>query len=320
MSFSSETKNELSRLPIEDRCCAVSELAAIVRMSGIIQIREMKKVNLKFVTENAAIARRIFTLLKILYKANIEVMVRRNKQLKKNNNYLIVVNNIKVTKQILEDVGFLTKEDSSYYTINYKVPETLIQNRCCRRAYIRGAFLGGGSISNPEKTYHLEFVTNREEHGEVLLNIINSFNLNSKIVIRKENYVVYLKEGEQIADILNIIGAHQSLLKFEDIRIFKDMRNNINRLVNCETANLGKTINASLRQVKNIQYIDNRIGIEKLPKNLQEIALLRLKHREASLKELGKMLEPPVGKSGVNHRLRKIDEIAEDLKGKENKS
>lgn len=320
MSFSSETKNELSRLPIEDRCCAVSELAAIVRMSGIIQIREMKKVNLKFVTENAAIARRIFTLLKILYKANIEVMVRRNKQLKKNNNYLIVVNNIKVTKQILEDVGFLTKEDSSYYTINYKVPETLIQNRCCRRAYIRGAFLGGGSISNPEKTYHLEFVTNREEHGEVLLNIINSFNLNSKIVIRKENYVVYLKEGEQIADILNIIGAHQSLLKFEDIRIFKDMRNNINRLVNCETANLGKTINASLRQVENIQYIDNRIGIEKLPKNLQEIALLRLKHREASLKELGKMLEPPVGKSGVNHRLRRIDEIAEDLKGKENKS
>ncbi len=320
MSFSSETKNELSRLPIEDKCCAVSELAAIVRMSGIIQIREMKKVNLKFVTENAAIARRIFTLLRILYKANIEVMVRRNKQLKKNNNYLIVVNNIKVTKQILEDVGFLTKEDSSYYTINYKVPETLIQNRCCRRAYIRGAFLGGGSISNPEKTYHLEFVTNREEHGEVLLNIINSFNLNSKIVIRKENYVVYLKEGEQIADILNIIGAHQSLLKFEDIRIFKDIRNNINRLVNCETANLGKTINASLRQVKNIQYIDNRIGIEKLPKNLQEIALLRLKHREASLKELGKMLEPPVGKSGVNHRLRKIDEIAEDLKGKENKS
>ncbi len=122
----------------------------------------------------------------------------------------------------------------------------------------------------------MEFVTNREEHGKDLSNIINSFNLNSKIVIRKENYVVYLKEGEQIVDILNIIGAHQALLKFEDIRIFKDIRNNINRLVNCETANLGKTINASLRQVENIQYIDSRIGIEKLPKNLQEIALLRL--------------------------------------------
>ena len=320
MSFSSKTKNELSRLPIEDRCCAVAELAAIVRMSGTIQISGMKKVNLKFATENAAIARRIFTLLKILYKADVEVMVRRNKQLKKNNNYLIVVNNMKTTKEILGDAGFLEKKDSSYYTINYKIPEILIQNRCCRRAYIRGAFLGGGSISNPEKTYHLEFVTNSEEHGIDLSNIINSFNLNSKIVIRKENHVVYLKEGEQIVDILNIIGAHQALLKLEDIRVFKDIRNNINRIVNCETANLGKTINASLRQVENIQYIDSRVGIEKLPKNLQEIALLRLKHREASLKELGKMLEPPVGKSGVNHRLRRIDEIAEDLRGKGDKS
>lgn len=320
MSFSSKTKNELSRLPIEDRCCAVAELAAIVRMSGTIQISGMKKVNLKFATENAAIARRIFTLLKILYKADVEVMVRRNKQLKKNNNYLIVVNNMKTTKEILGDAGFLEKKDSSYYTINYKIPEILIQNRCCRRAYIRGAFLGGGSISNPEKTYHLEFVTNSEEHGIDLSNIINSFNLNSKIVIRKENHVVYLKEGEQIVDILNIIGAHQALLKLEDIRVFKDIRNNINRIVNCETANLGKTINASLRQVENIQYIDSRIGIEKLPKNLQEIALLRLKHREASLKELGKMLKPPVGKSGINHRLRRIDEIAEDLRGKGDKS
>ena len=320
MSFSSTTKNELSRLPIENRCCAISELAAIVRMSGTIQISGMKKINLKFVTENAAIARRIFTLLKTLYNVDIQVMVRRNRQLKKNNNYLIVVNNMEISKKILKDVGFLTNEDSSYYTIDYKIPKILIQNRCCRRAYIRGAFLGGGSISNPERTYHLEFVTNSEEHGMDLSKIINSFNLNSKIVIRKENHVVYIKEGEQIVDVLNIMGGHQALLKLENIRVFKDIRNNINRLVNCETANLGKTINASLRQVENIEYIDSRIGIEKLPKNLQEIALLRLNHRDASLKELGAMLEPPVGKSGVNHRFRKIEEIAEDLKGKENKS
>ena len=227
---------------------------------------------------------------------------------------------MEISKKILRDVGFLTNEDSSYYTIDYKIPKTLIQNRCCRRAYIRGAFLGGGSISNPEKTYHLEFVTNSEEHGRDLSKIINSFNLNSKIIIRKENHVVYIKEGEQIVDILNIMGGHQALLKLENIRAFKDIRNNINRLVNCETANLGKTINASLRQVENIEYIDSRIGIKKLPKNLQEIALLRLNHRDASLKELGAMLEPPVGKSGVNHRFRKIEEIAEDLKGKENKS
>ena len=240
MSFSSTTKNELSRLPIENRCCAIAELAAIVRMSGTIQITGMKRISLKFGTENAAIARRIFTLLKILYNTDMEVMVRRNRQLKKNNNYLIIVNSMEITTEILKDVGFLTDEDSSYYTIDYKMPDKLIENRCCRRAYIRGAFLGGGSITNPEKAYHLEFVTSNMEHGKDLSEIINSFNLDSKIVVRKENYVVYVKEGQQIVDILNIMGAHQALLKFEDIRVFKDVRNNINRLVNCETANLGK--------------------------------------------------------------------------------
>lgn len=319
MSFSSTTKNELSRLPIEDRCCAIAELAAIVRMCGTIQISGIGKINLKFGTENAAIARRIFTLLKMLYDTNIEVMVRKNRQLKKNNNYLIVINNTKITKKILEDVGFLTNKDISFYDVSYEMPENLIKNRCCRRSYIRGAFLGGGFISNPEKTYHMEFVTNSEEHGIDLSNIINSFDLNSKIVIRKDNYVVYIKEGEQLVDILNIMGAHQALLKFENIRVFKDVRNNINRLVNCETANLGKTIDASLRQVENIEYIDSKIGIKKLPENLQEIALLRLEYRESSLKELGTKLNPPVGKSGVNHRFRRIEEIAEELRRKEDK-
>ncbi|MCF6461746.1 DNA-binding protein WhiA [Clostridium sp. Cult3] len=317
MSFSSSTKNELSRLTIENQCCALAELASIIRTNGTIQISSMNKISLKFATENAAIARRIFILVKGLYDTDVDVMVRRNKQLKKNNNYLIIINSKEITKKILEDVGFLTNTTSSYYAVDYKVPERLIENRCCRRAYIRGAFLGGGSISNPEKAYHMEFVTNSKDHGEELADIINSFGLNSKIVIRKENYVVYIKEGEQIVDILNIMGAHQALLKFEDIRVLKDVRNNINRLVNCETANLSKTIDASLRQVENIEYIDSRIGLEKLPSNLQEIALLRLEHRDASLKELGMLLDPPVGKSGVNHRFRRIEDIVEKLKRKE---
>lgn len=318
MSFSSSTKNELSRLDIKNQCCALAELASIIRTSGTIQISSMNKISLKFSTENAAIARRIFTLVKGLYDTDLEVMVRRNKQLKKNNNYLIIINNKEMTRRILEDVGFLTNSTDSYYTVDYKAPEELIKNRCCKRAYIRGAFLGGGFISNPEKAYHLEFVTNSEEHGKELSRIINSFGLNAKIVMRKENYVVYLKEGEQIVDILNIMGAHQALLKFEDIRVLKDVRNNINRLVNCETANLSKTIDASLRQVENIEYIDSTIGLEKLPKNLQEIALLRLEHRDASLKELGMLLDPPVGKSGVNHRFRRIEDIADKLRRKEN--
>lgn len=314
MSFSSKTKNRLSRMEVEDSCCAKSELASLVRMSGTIQINGSGKISLKFTTENAAIARRIFSLLKILYNAHTEVMVRRNKHLKKNNNYLVLINEQDKVDRILEDVGLFKGTDKDLLKINYKVPKKIVKKKCCKRAYIRGAFLGGGSLSDPEKTYHLEFVAHNKEHGEDLSNIINSFGLNSKIVIRKDNYIVYIKEGEQIVDLLNIIGAHTSLLELENIRVLKDIRNNINRVVNCETANLSKTINAAVRQVENIQYIDKTIGVDELPDNLKEIAIARLANREASLKELGNLLKPRVGKSGVNHRLRKIEKIAEDLK------
>lgn len=319
MSFSSKTKNELSRILMENNCCALAELAALIRMSGSIQINGLGRVSLKFSTENAAIARRIFSLLKTLYNASTEVMVRRNKQLKKNNNYLMIVSDSDEAEKILMDTGVLKKDNRQQYVINYGITKSLVSNRCCKRAYIRGAFLGGGSISNPEKTYHLEFVTHSQQHSKDLSKLINSFELNSKIVLRKESYVVYLKEGEQIVDLLNIIEAHSALLKLEDIRILKEVRNNVNRIVNCETANLEKTINASLRQIHNIEYIDKTIGIDKLPENLVGIAQLRLMHRDASLKELGKMLNPPIGKSGVNHRLRKLEEIADQLRERRSK-
>ncbi|MDR7871227.1 MAG: DNA-binding protein WhiA [Tissierellaceae bacterium] len=316
MSFSSTTKNELARMPITDNCCKLAELAALVRMCGTIQISGMKNINIKFTTENAAIARRLFTFLKEIYEGDIEVMVRRNRQLKKNNNYLIVIKDKNISRQLLIDVGFIIEEENiNIFNTQYKVSGNLLEKRCCKRAYIRGAFLGAGSVSNPEKTYHMEFVTNNQEHSEDLSNIINSFGLNSKIVLRKDNYVVYLKEGEQIVNLLNVMGAHQALLKFEDIRVLKDVRNNINRLVNCETANLSKTIDASLRQVENIEEIQKHMGLEKLPNKLREVAQIRLDNPDATLKEIGMMLDPPVGKSGVNHRFRKIEEIAEELKG-----
>ncbi len=149
-----------------------------------------------------------------------------------------------------------------------------------------------------------------------MCNLINEFGLNAKTIERKNNFVVYLKEGDQIVNLLNIIGAHSALLDLENIRIYKDMRNNINRIVNCETANLSKTINAAVRQIENIRYLESNYGLAKLSPSLREIAELRLKNPDASLRELGEMLEPPIGKSGVNHRLRKLDKIAEDLKNK----
>lgn len=317
MSFSQKTKNELSKLPIEDSCCSLAELSALVRMCGTIQISGSKKINLKFSTENASIARRIFSILKKGYNSDIEVMVRRNRQLKKNNNYLIAIGESHISKKILLDVGFIKEKEMNIFNPDYKIDKNIIVKRCCKRAYIRGSFLGGGSISNPEKTYHLEMVTNNIDHAKDLSEIINSFHLNSKIVLRKDNYIVYLKEGEHIVDMLNIMGAYQALLKLEDVRVLKDVRNNINRIVNCETANLGKTIGASLRQIHDIELIEESMGLIKLPKNLKEIAELRLKNPDSSLKELGTMLESPVGKSGVNHRFRKIAEIAKKLRGGE---
>lgn len=315
MSFSSVTKNELSRIEIEDYNCALAELAALVRMNGTITINGVQNINLKFTTENAAIARRIFTILKMTYNSDVEVIVRKNKQLKKNNNYNIIIQDKEISGKILTDVGYINENRSNIFNPRYEVPKELVASRQSRRSFIRGSFLGGGSISNPEKTYHLEFVSNHEEHAKSLRDIINSFGLNSKIIQRKENFIVYIKEGEQIVDLLNIIGAHQALLKLEDIRVLKDIRNNINRLVNCETANLSKIIKASIRQIESIKTIQNRLGINKLPDNLREIAEVRLANPDASLKEIGEMMNPPIGKSGVNHRFLKLEEMAEELGG-----
>lgn len=313
MSFSSKTKDELARAMPEKQCCQFAELAALIRMSGTLQLVGSKKINLLITTENASIARKVFKLFKLLFKINAEVMVRKNLKLKKNNHYLIVITHMMNSWDILKQVGIL-KEYEDTFDITYRIPNELVKKRCCKRAYLRGAFLGGGSVSDPEKTYHLEFVTNSTEHSQDLKRLVNFFKLSSKIVERKGNYVVYLKEGDQIVDLLNIIKAHQALLNLESIRVYKQMRNDINRIVNCETANLSKTVNASMRQIENIKYIKEAIGLNQLPENLREIAEIRLKYQDASLKELGQMLNPTIGKSGVNHRLRKIEELASSIK------
>jgi len=313
MSFSSITKNELSRIYPEERCCKLAELAALIRTIGVISIYGHQRISLSLVTENASVARLVFKVLKDIFNVVAEVMVRRNSQLKKSLSYLILVSDKTAAENILKEVGFI-KHDNEGIKLNYGIEKSLISKKCCKKAYIRGAFLGGGSISDPEKGYHMEFITHNIDHAKDLSKLINNYHLHSKIIARKNNYVVYLKEGEQIVDVLNIMGAHNSLLNLENIRVYKDIRNNVNRLVNCETANLTKTINASLRQIENINYIKDNVGLNYLPDSLKEIAEKRLKYPDISLKELGQMLDPPVGKSGVNHRLRKIEEIVSKLK------
>lgn len=311
MSFSLKVKNEVCRYTDLTKEEAIAELSAIMKASGTLGLGANKSITFKVVTENPAIARLIFKILKEHFNIHTKLLVKRSNSLKKNNVYVVIIPEDVNVRGLLEEVGVLKKEE--LLTINYGIPENMVEDEGTKRAYIRGAFLGGGSISNPEKTYHLEFVTHNYDYAIELSKLINTYSLSSKVIQRKNSYVIYIKEGEQIVDLLNIIGAHSSLLQLENIRIMKEMRNNVNRLVNCETANLSKTVNAAVRQVESIKLIEEEIGLDRLPKNLREVAELRLEFPDESLKELGAMLNPPVGKSGVNHRLRRIEKIAEEL-------
>ena len=308
MSFASETKKELTNLEVKP-CCIQAELSALIRMNGSLSFSNRKLV-VDIQTENAAIARRIYTLLKKSYQVQVELLVRKKMRLKKNNVYIVRLS--QQAKEILEDTKILGEG----FTIIHDISKELVKKKCCKRSYLRGAFLAGGSVNNPEtSSYHLEIFSLYKEHNDSLCELMNTFGLNSKTLERKKGYITYLKEAEKIAEFLNIIGGHNALLRFEDVRIVRDMRNSVNRLVNCETANLNKTIGASIRQVENIRYIDQSIGLRILPDKLREIAELRMNFPDVTLKELGEMVSGgTISKSGINHRLRKIDEIADKLR------
>lgn len=312
MSFAAHTKKELTMLE-SPTCCSRAELAALIRMNGSIQFGAGRFV-LDVSTENAAIARRIYTLTKKLFQVHAELLVRKKMRLKKNNVYIVRIPH--KANEILEDLRIMDKNLSFYPGIS---PD-LVKTSCCRAAYLRGAFLAGGSVNHPEaSSYHLEIFTSYQDFCEALTKMANRYRLNAKCIERKKGYVLYIKEGEKITEFLSLIGAHQALLYFEDVRIVKDMRNSVNRLHNCEIANINKTVNAATRQMENIQLIQKEIGLENLPTRLREVAELRLMHPDINLKELGEMIPSgAVSKSGINHRLRKINEIAEKLREKQN--
>lgn len=311
VSFASETKKELTTIETSG-CCAKAELSALIRMNGSLSFSNRQLV-VNIQTENAAIARRIYVLIKRNYDAAVELLVRKKMRLKKNNVYIV---RLKENAQvILDDLGII--EDG--FSFIHHIASRITEKNCCQRAYLRGAFLAGGSVNNPEtSSYHLEIFSLYQEHNEALCTLMNEFNLNAKTLERKKGFITYLKEAEKISDFFSIVGAHSALMRFEDVRIVRDMRNSVNRLVNCETANLNKTIGAALRQVENIKFIDQTVGLGILPDRLREIAELRVLHQDVTLKELGEMVSgAAISKSGINHRLRKIDEIADKIRAGE---
>lgn len=311
VSFASETKKELTTIETSG-CCAKAELSALIRMNGSLSFSNRQLV-VNIQTENAAIARRIYVLIKRNYDAAVELLVRKKMRLKKNNVYIV---RLKEDAQvILDDLGII--EDG--FSFIHHIASRITEKNCCQRAYLRGAFLAGGSVNNPEtSSYHLEIFSLYQEHNEALCTLMNEFSLNAKTLERKKGFITYLKEAEKISDFFSIVGAHSALMRFEDVRIVRDMRNSVNRLVNCETANLNKTIGAALRQVENIKFIDQTVGLGILPDRLREIAELRVLHQDVTLKELGEMVSgAAISKSGINHRLRKIDEIADKIRAGE---
>ena len=300
MSFSGDVKEELSRQFPKGRHCQIAEIAAILGFTGRIEEVQGART-LRIYTENISLARKYFLLMRKTFHADVTVSVRQNVYLHKNRIFMVSLSEPKQMQQVLQAVKWQNGRQENIRTEEL-ANRLLVQKSCCRRAFIRGAFLSAGSMSDPEKAYHLEIVCNSQERARQLQEIINSFEMEAKIVQRKKSYVVYLKE------------AHVSLLNMENVRILKEMRNSVNRQVNCETANINKTVSAAVKQVEDINYIKSMRGLDSLPDNLKEIALIRLQYPQAPLKELGTFLEPPVGKSGVNHRLRKLCEMAEEIR------
>lgn len=304
MSFSGQIKEELAQVISSPRHCQLAELAALVQFCGHIE----EDGSLLVQSENPLVIRKCFTLLKKTFK--IEAVAKSQMQTQ---NYRLFVTGEDAFR-VLEALKIC--DTAGHLMMRHLTDPVLIKNSCCKRAYLRGCYMAVGSMSDPYKSYHLELVCGLQAQAEQLLKILHDFSLDAKMIVRKKYYVIYMKEGENIADFLNITEAHKALMEFENTRIYKGMRNMVNRKVNCEAANITKTVNAATRQVEDIRLIREKMGLEGLPEPLRQMAYVRLENPQASLGELGKLLDPPVGKSGVNHRLRKLGELAKELKVK----
>lgn len=318
MSFSHDVKEELARvLPVKD-CCRRAELAGLVRAAGLLELASIPVKGRGFLrveTGQAAVARKLVLLGKAVLGMHPEVRVRRQQRLRRSRSFGVYLQSQdpvadRIRLGVLEPGGGLERT----------IPPGLVSHGGCRRAYLRGLFLGAGSLTDPSRSHHLEIVLRDEVLADAVGQLLFSFNIGVRMTSRRGELVLYLKEADQIGQFLATMGAHQALLAYENTLALKTVKNRVNRLVNAETANLEKSVDAGVRQAADVKLIQRRIGLHGLPPSLRELAELRLKHREASLRELGELCNPPLGKSGVAHRLRKLETLAEELRGESGKT
>ncbi len=300
MSFASEIKSELLRIETKTDCCIRAELCGLMCFGGAL----LPGGKLRISTENAATARRGFSLIKDCFDISGEILTNHSRAGKGGNAYAISIDNSAEALRVLAGLSLLEKN-----AVSFRIREDILQNPCCHRAFLRGAFLGGGSVANPEKEYHLEFTTPRPALAEDTVRLFGEFGLTARVVQRKTNRVVYFKSSEEIGDVLNIIGAHTAYMELMNVRILKETRNQVNRRVNCETANLDKAVDAAQMQVAAIRRLQKSGRLASLSPGLREAAEMRLAYPEAPLSELGTLLH--ISKSGINHRMRKLMALAE---------
>lgn len=313
MSFSSDTKKELALIIPEKKCCMLAEIAGFARMNGTIHLMGGGRMNVSLTTEDPAAARLLKKMLQSYFDTGTSLDIIQGMTLRRRKSYRLTFDDCNIGEQMLREVGLMTVQEGSNVLVE-GIPSDIIRKKCCKRSYLRGVFMAAGSVNHPERGYHLEIVCRNEYIGNDLKKLMNYFSLNAKMTERKGSWVVYVKESEKIIDFMNIIGAHGQLLEFENIRIVKDMRNKANRIVNCENANMDKSIDAASRQVEDIKLIESKVGLGSLPVKLRDVAELRLEHPDLPLKELAELTDPPVSKSGVNHRFMRLGELAARLR------
>ncbi|MCD8156647.1 MAG: DNA-binding protein WhiA [Clostridiales bacterium] len=315
MSFSGDIKNELARRMPDEYHCLLAEMAAIIHYAGTISgTAECGTIVVE--TENVALAKKFLRLIRRAFDITLDLTIRKTPSGKRNLYRIELSSEDAPAEREKSGTGDrfsrVWREVADLEQEGFK--ESLLDYSCCRRAFIRGAFLTAGSMSNPGKSYHFEIVCRKRQGAEELCAVIGTFDIHPKIIERKNKFVVYLKDSEAIVDILNVMDASGALMRLENVRIIKDMKNSANRQSNCDTANISKIVRTATRQMEDIRVIGETMGFDKLSPTLREMAEVRMEHPEESLQELGAYLHPPVGKSGVNHRLKKLSEIAETLR------
>ena len=318
MSFASETKNELARIEPEKKCCMLAEISGFLRVSGSIGLVGFGKFKIIVTTDNPAVARHYKKLIQDYFGIETKLEIGEGKAVGRNRSskkfsYSITIDPENLSEQILRETGILLIREGNNY-ISDGIYSGIVRTKCCKKAYLRGVFMGAGTMSDPEKGYDLEFVLDSANMASDLKKLINSFvDLSCKVTERRGKHVVYMKKADYISDMLAIMGASSQVFSMEETRIKKEMVGSARRMSNCDSANMDRSIEASMKHIEAIKKIQNTKGLASLPDNLREAAELRIEHPDISIAALGELCDPPLKKSGINKRLMKIEEIASKL-------